>query len=66
MKIQLSRDEVYTAVQAHLLLKGFVLNGNISQKYTNKDGLLYLEVDAERHNQSTEDALSLLKQNRII
>lgn len=66
MKLQINKNEVYIAVEAYLLLKGFIPNGSISQKYTNNDGLLYLDIDVERHNKSNDETIAILKRQGVI
>lgn len=66
MKLHIDKNEVYIAVQSYLLLKGYSPTQLISQKYTNNEGLLYLEIDVERHDKSSDEVLVILKRKRVI
>lgn len=66
MKIQLDKNEVYIAVQVYLLLKGYFPTGSMTQKYTNHDGMLFLDVDVEKYDKSSEEVLEILKQKKIL
>lgn len=65
MKVQLDKSEVYKAIHVYMLLKGFVASEYINQQWTNKDGLLSLGLDIQKHNQTEEETIKILKKYGI-
>lgn len=62
MKVELSIQEVYNAVEVYMLLKGYTVSENVQQKYTNKEGLLSISLEIEKHNHAASAVLATLKE----